>query len=464
MTERQMMIPDLGLLVDYDMYVENVINQLAAQGIYLEDTDVLRGDHLRISLLDIDRFITANNVKEVSNPITLQRNNVFTSDGLLSNEIFGITMAERANTVAYIDLGDYFIHPLVYKVWSKLDKKMIACVEGTNNFIINDKGELEENENGSTGIKFLRDNIDKINIARTASTKRDLNVNFMELCKKDPNTFMNKLIITPAFYRDLDTMKEGKIAIGEINELYASLIRTAKSLKESVDYGLDMSQVTRARIQRLLVTIFDWYGTGTKVNGVETSGNIPGKMGILRHAVMSKTTDYATRLVISAPELKYDDPDDMPVDLDYSMLPLASCLTNFMPFVIFNLKRRFEDMFSAGAVIPVYTSDGETKYVHAKDYQDQFSEDRIKKEIKRFLTGVYNRLIPITVETEEEIDGKSSFHMIFKGSPVTEEEYKSNVGNLPIQERILTWCDLFYMACVDVTRDKHLIASRYPIR
>ena len=77
---------------------------------------------------------------------------------------------------------------------------------------------------------------------------------------------------------------------------------------------------------------------------------------------------------------------------------------------------------------------------------------------------MYNRLIPITVETEEEIDGKSSFHMIFKGSPVTEEEYKSNVGNLPIQDRILTWCDLFYMACVDVTRDKHLIASRYPIR
>ena len=421
-------------------------------------TDI-RGEHLRVSLLDIDRFIKANNCKPITNPITFSRNNIPTSDGLLSNEIFGITMAERANTCAYIDLGDTFINPIVYKVWSKLDKKIIACVEGTKYFKINDNGELIESEDGECGINFLKKNFKNINIARTASVKRDLNVNFIEKCKNDKNTFIDKFLVSPAFYRDVDTDKEGKIAIGEINELYRNLIVACRALKESVDYGLEMSQSTRARIQRLLVTIFDWYGSGTRVGGIETSGNIPGKMGILRRNVMSKTTDYATRLVITAPELKYDDPDDMPVDLDHSAIPLASALTNFMPYIIFNMKRRFEEMFSGGKTIPIMDKNNKIYYGTPKDYQEQFSEDVIKKNLKRFLTGTYNRLFPVKVEFE---DGNIRA-LRFKGFHMTLEEYEKGINRQEMQERDLTWCDLFYMAAVDVSQDKHAIIVRYPI-
>lgn len=421
----------------------------------------LRGEHLRVNLLPIDQFIKANNCKPITNPITFSRNNIPTPDGLLSNEIFGITMAERSGTCAYIDLGDDFINPLVYKVWSKLDKKIIACVEGTKYFKISDSGELVESEDGETGIKFLKKNFKNINIARTASVKRDLNVNFIEKCKKDPNTFISKLIVVPAFYRDVDTDKEGKIAIGEINELYRNLIVACRALKESVDYGWDMSQSTRARIQRLLVTIFDWFGSGTRVGSVETGGNIPGKVGILRRNVMSKTTDYASRLVITAPELKYDDPDDMPVDLDHSAVPLASALTNFMPYIIFSMKRTFENMFSGGKSIPSKDiKTGKIDYIIPKDYQEQFSEDVIKKNIKRFLTGTYNRLFPFTLEDE---NGKV-WYANFKGFHTTLEDYEKGINMQEMQERYLTWCDLFYMAAVDVSADKHAIIVRYPIK
>ena len=35
--------------------------------------------------------------------------------------------------------------------------------------------------------------------------------------------------------------------------------------------------------------------------------------------------------------------------------------------------------------------------------------------------------------------------------------------DLPVQERFLTWCDLFYLALCDVTQDKMVLITRYPI-
>ena len=111
--------------------------------------------HLRVDLIDPDRLVKVNDLKEVSNPVFFVRNSVPTSDGLLSNEIFGITKYERANTFAYIDLYETFINPLIYKLWCKLDSNIKPCVHGLKNYIINSKGELEENEEGENGIKQL---------------------------------------------------------------------------------------------------------------------------------------------------------------------------------------------------------------------------------------------------------------------------------------------------------------------
>jgi len=425
----------------------------------LEDTDI-RGEHLRVFLLDTDRFIKANELKEVSNPITFQRNNIPTPDGLLSNEIFGITMYDRSNTCAYIDLYEPFLTPLVYKVWGKLDKKIVECVHGIRKFVINSKGELEPNEDGESGVKFLKKNIERINIARTASVKRDLNVDFLEKCKKDKGMFVTKCIVLPAFYRDVDTSNGGKVAIGEINALYRNLIIAARSLKESRDYGLDMSDATRGRIQESLVSIYNWFGMGTTVNGVATGANIPGKRGVLRRAIMSKTTDYASRLVITAPELKYETIEDFQTDLDHALVPLASVLTNFQPFVVFWIRRFFEEAFSGGKGFP--DENDPNKIIYCKDYQMQFSEEAIRKQIHRFLTGASNRLIAVEFEDTE---GKKN-NIRFKGFNMSRKEYEENreAGtNLPILDRFLTWCDIFYMAATDVTKDKHVIVVRYPI-
>ena len=422
--------------------------------------DIFSGDHLRVDLIDPEKLVKVNDLKEITNPIFFIRQGIPTSDGLLSNEIFGITKYDRANTFAYIDLHEAFFNPLIYKMWCKVDANIKPCVHGIKTFIINSNGELEENENGECGIKFLMKNIDKLKIKRTGSRQRDMRVQFIEKYIGTPQIFIKKFIVLPAYYRDVNNEK-GRVSVGEINELYRSLLISVKALRESSDYGLNLSDATRGRIQETLVQIYDWFGSGTTINGEKTSNVIPGKTGILRRAVMSKTTDYASRLVLSAPELKVETLDDVEADLDYSVLPLASALVNFLPFVVYHVRRFFENEFSGDAVIPYIDKSKKVSYLHPKDYQIEFSDERIRKEIDKFCTGFSNRITPVEVET---VEGKT-VRLRFKGYNTTAEEFAKGDqdGKMPIMERDLTWLDIFYQAAVEATGDKLILISRYPI-
>ena len=428
----------------------------------LEARRALDQEHLRVSLLDADQLVKKNNLQPITNPIIFQGGNIPTPDGLLSNRIFGITRDDRANTCAYIDLGENFMNPHLYKVWSKLDKKIASCVHGVGTFTIDSKGVLNEDPDGETGLRFLYKNFSKISIARTASLRRDENVNYVEYCQANPKTaFINKLIVIPAYYRDVDTSKKGKVSVGELNELYRNLIIAVKSLKDSGDYGLSIGESIRGRIQQLIVQIFDWFGTGTTVGGNTTSGNLPGKIGVIRRSVMSKTTDYANRLIISAPDLRYDKLSNAMVDLDHSAVPLSACISAFMPFVIFNVHAFFNDALSGGKAVEELDDEGNVKATyHIKDYQIQFSDDRIKREIDRFISGYSNRFVPVVVDT---VEGKK-ITLSIKGYNTTKQDYAKGI-NLTAHpfHRTMTWCDVLYIAAVESVKDKHILVTRYPI-
>ena len=402
--------------------------------------------HVNFSVLDPAKLIKVNNLQEVSNPIFFVRDGIPTSDGLLSNEIFGISKDERANIFAYVDLGDWFINPLMYKLWSRMDKKIIEIVHGTNKFIINDKGEFEESENGKTGIKFLKENIDKIKIRETDSKKRNKNIQFIE-SNKD-TIFMKHLIIIPAFYRDVNS-DGGRVGVGDINKLYNSVIIAVRALKESAEYGLSMTDATRGRIQELLVQIYNWF---TK------EPNIANKNGIMRRAVLTKTTDLSSRLVLSAPELKVERVEDMMVDMDHAAIPLASLCANLQPYIVFWIRRFFENEFSGAAQYPYIDKETkEIKYTEVKDPLIEFSDDKIKKELNRFIFGFSNRFTPIKVPNKDN----KNLYMHFKGRHIPIEQIKSPQDGL--LKRKLTWCDLFYMAAVESAKDKHALLTRFPI-
>lgn len=414
------------------------------------------------SLIDIEDFIKKNEVKEISNPIFFNQNKMPTSDGLLSNEIFGITKEERANRFGYINLHGLFLHPLIYKLWAKLDSNIKAIIHHTDTFKVNSSGEIVQDDNGATGVKFLKDNFKKIKFRKSDSIKRN---RVIELIKQVPESriFITKYIVIPAFYRDVNT-ENGKVGVGDINKLYNSIIIASKAIKDSEEYGLTMVGMQSGRMQELLLQVYNYFGSGNP--DMQTSGvGMPSKFGIIRRANMSKTTDYSSRLVISAPETKIENIEDMEVDMDYSLVPLASVCVNFFPYIVFWVRRAFEDAFSGVNVHRYIDSKGKVKEFEVKDYQIEFSDERIKKEIDRFVHGYSNRFIPIRIPT---VNDKIKIYMQTNISSIDLMAYEKEKGELnkyikSTINRRLTWCDLFYQAAVDVTKDKHILVTRYPI-
>ena len=461
------------------MLIDEAVNIIKDDTDYFSEAST---EHLKTSLLDVDKFIRVNQLKEITNPVFFNGPTP-TEDGLLSNEIFGITKAERSGIYGYIDLGGTFIHPLVYKTLCKLNSKIESIINGTEYFIINDKGELIPSDDGGTGIEWFKRNFNKIKFQRNESSSRNKRIDFIEKCKNE--MWISKYIVIPAYYRDVDTRDAG-IGVGEINKLYSSLIMATKSLKETAGFGLTLSDVTKARVQNILVQIFDWFGNGTTINGQETPANLPGKMGLIKRGLMYKTVDYSARLVMSAPDVSGESIDDLMVDMNHAALPLAAALCCFKPFIMFWLRRFFENRFAGKLEYPVKINDEETVMVPLVDYQIAFSDIELDKQIERFIHGYSNRFIPINLPVDKEefarkvknkelksasgkpVDiSKISFGMSFMGYKLNNskefDKTKMEYSTEDKLQRNITWCDLFYMAACDVTEDKMVLITRFPI-
>lgn len=438
----------------------------------LEDNDnfineVASVNKLKTELLDVDKFIKVNNLKEVYDPVFF--NGPTPSEhGLLSNEIFGITKSERAGIYAYIDLGGYFLHPLAYKTLKKLNSKIENIVHGIDTYSITETGEIVQDDNGNTGIDWLKKNFSKIKFTKNDSRSRNLKIDFINM--ESDKIWINKYIVIPAYYRDVDT-KQASIGVGEINKLYSSLIIASKSLKETANYGLTLSNATKGRIQNTLVQIFDWFGQGTTINGQKTSGNLPGKTGLIKRGALYKTVDYSVRLVMSAPDLEAENIEDLMVDMDHAAEPLAAVLCNFKPFIIFWLRRFFENEFAGKYEYPILSKNGEAISVPILDYQIMFSDNILNSQIERFIHGYSNRFIPIDVPVDMEELAKinksrkekinlDNIHMMID---YRLESIKNDSTSKEMIHRPLTWCDLFYIAACEVTEDKMVLITRFPI-
>lgn len=422
--------------------------------------------HLEMEILDIDKFVKVNELKEITNPIFFTRDNIPTPDGLLSNEIFGITKADRGSIFAYIDLGGTFIHPLYYKIWITTDRKIKDVVHGVNEYSISESGEIVVDPEGKHGIDFLKKNINKINWKKNDSLKRNRNIDFLRSQKS--KAFITKIPVIPAYYRDVNSVGNGRTGVGEINQLYNQILICARSIKENEEYGLTLSDSNRGRMQELLTSLYNWFGAGTTIGGSVTSAVLPSKKGIIRRANLSKTTDYASRLVITAPNLNVENFEDLEVDIDTSAVPLASVCTNFFPFVMFAVRQFFENEFGGKMTYDVLDSkSGKIISYPLGNWRSEFSDDNIKKQIERFMKGYSNRFIPIEVPVLDSKGKTKKVKMRFTGYNINANDVEQfnaqTIGKDKIVNRDLTWCDILYMCAVEVTLDKKILITRFPM-
>ena len=411
-------------------------------------------DRFSIEQLDQARFIKANNLKEVTNPVMFNPGNTFTPDGLLSNEIFGLTKDERSGIFAYIDLKYDFIQPYYYKIWLKIDKNLRGCIYETDNYIIDNDGYLVQNDNGETGLKFLKANIDKINFKKT---KKDELLRALLDGKAKNNLFTSKLIVVPPYYRDVNTNSSGRVGVGEVNRLYINVLNNVRALSESNDFGLDLTGGVRGRIQDLMLELYNWFTIGeTEVGGVHTGAGIFKKFGLQRRSVMAKTTDYSARLVLSQANNNVNVKEDLMTDLDYSAVPLSATCVIAYPFMINQLRAFFDNEFGGKVYYPV---DNNTT-IELLNPNIEFSDDRFDAELNEFIHGYSNRFKRIMIPNTQNL----KVGLKFKGYSITEEEYASGIReNGKMIERDLTWVDLLYISAVAATEDKCVMITRYPI-
>ena len=398
----------------------------------------------------MDDFVKKNNLVEITNPVIFDTSSNPTNDGLLSNTIFGITKESRASTFAYISLKKKFLQPLIYRIWGKVDSKIKSVIHGIGTYSIDKSGNIVEDPKGDNGIDFLRKNLDKIKFRETDSIKRERYIKFLNANRN--NFFTDKLIVIPPFFRDIK-VDGGKISVGDINKLYINIMVSASAIGDSEDYGFSISKSVEGRLQEGLIEIYKWFGTGTDSN---PNGGLPGKFGVIRRANLSKTTDYATRLVMSAPKLDVETMGELRADFDYSVLPMTSAAANFFPFVIFHMRRFFENEFIGDTKYPILDKNGTIIYGEIEDYQIQFSDEVLKKELDRFIHGYSDRFRAVKVLCR--VKGKQEYlDLKWKGF------YKEPDAKVLQKERPLTWCDVIYMACEEAIKDRMILITRYPI-
>lgn len=411
-----------------------------------------------ISQLDQERLIKENDLPEVTDPVMFNSKNGPSEFGLLSNNLFGITKDERSGIFGYIDLKEKFIQPYYYKIWLKIDRNLRGCIYETQNFKLTSEGYLQPDDNGETGIDFLIKNQDKL---RFKNTKKDTILKALMDAKNKNQLFTSKFIVIPPYYRDVDTSSSGKVGVGEINKLYINLMNNVRALSESNNYGLSMAGGIRGKIQDIMLEIYNWFTVGESVVGGEHTGSgIFKKFGVVRRSVMSKTTDYAARLVLSAPNINVNRKEDLMVDMDYSSIPLSAACVISYPFLIYNLHQIFNNEFGGQIYYSYIDKNNEPHRVEIEDPQLAFSDDVFDKEINEFIHGYSNRIKPIKIPNVENKD----VYLYFKGYSISEDEYAKGVreNNLLI-DRPMTWLDILFIAANEAVKDKMAIITRYPI-
>lgn len=406
---------------------------------------------MKIDLIPTKKFIIINNLKQVTDSIIFQKGNTPSSGGLLSTDIFGVSVKDRKETFAYIKLNGHFILPFIYKLLKRMNRNFENIVYGSKKFSVTKEGDLIEDENGDTGLEFLYNNWEKIDFKRNKSMIRNERIDLLDSYDKD-TLFTEFCIVIPAFYRDvnLQSASQGKISHHEINDKYSKLIRLSSILSNNNNFDFILN-TTRAKIQETMVEIYDLL-----------KGKIEKKQGLIRKSLLGKSIDYGARSVISAPIFNANKPEEMDIDFYHTGIPLAQCCSMFTPFIVAWVRRFFQRELEKIGNKYVGKINGDFKTVKLVDPEMYFNEEYIKKQIDKFIYSYSDRFERVSLPVDDKEAEKLGLkpYLAFIG-----REYKEGVpeSESPLVQRAATWCDILFQAAADVTSEKYVYITRYPL-
>ena len=414
---------------------------------------------MNVWLLDYDKFCKVNKLQPVTNPVMFDNGNVPTVDGLFSTEIFGVSTRDRRWSFAYIDLNLYFLNPKVYLTLIRLNRNFESVIYGTKRYKI-EGGVLVEDENGGTGLKWLYDNWEKIKFPRNDSSQRNERVDLLEINSKDI-IFTNKFLVIPAFYRDINLQStDDNPKVPEINDLYAKIIRNVQSIKDANKLDFMISAMT-GKVQQLLVDVYNLI-----------KEKIQGKNGYIRKFLMGKSIDYSARVVITAVPYNKNSVYEQEIDFYHTGIPLAYVCAELTPCIIWWVKRWFKNNIENQKNSYIIISKGKSYTCKLDNPESYYNEEYIEKKIAKYVKHPYTRFdpieLPISPEEMKRIGLKQNepTYIRFSGRVLQPGELNTSTVEQEtgtVVNRHLTWTDLLYQAAYDVSADKHVWITRYPV-
>lgn len=428
----------------------------------------------KIDLMNVEDFIKKYDAQEVTTGKSLDSYGEPHPEGLLSYEIFGTPGSEdRKELYGYIDLGFNFVHPHVLYTISLLPNGRnfyVPLIRGEVRAYIDPETHLLKkvtNEDlipsaaeSGTGANFLFDNWKKIKLYPDEfdyySPDREESIKFIKSLKKE-EFFVNKWVVIPAFYRDLDKEK-GKD--NELNKIYRRILNNSSVLKSMKSlYVVDDVPKSYIIIMDSLTELYDYF-----------YNIIGGNKGYIHKAVIGKTTDFSARLIITMPNFNNW---DTTVEYDRVILPLNSAIKCFAPFIVYGVKRVLTLILGESPEF-TFRFDKETKKLVRDKLKlplmEYWNSDMIYDKIELFDKSKHHRFDPAILPTEN--DSELPLMMIHKenktiyGQDKLRDLFKDN-GDFDYDEylneyRPLTMFELFYLATKAI-EDKHIYVTRYPV-
>ena len=271
-------------------------------------------------LYNIEEDIKVNDLKEVTSSVIYRSQNVYNSQGLFSEEIFGSTPNERWYKCGYIKLPIRVFNPTVAKtiiarsggVIRKMAYGLVKC-----NLV---NGVLVEDPNGQySGLVDLYKIWNDINIKKTLNTRNDDNIDILTKCPRDL-IFINKLLVLPPNFRPIG-MRNGRAVKSEINAIYMKILGYKSITARVTTTAAQVHNKLQDAIIELYTYIQKYLGT---------------KNGFLQKNLLAKTAVWTARNVISAPIYSADEPEIGVFDTGY---PLHTLCTLFNPILRYQIKQ-----------------------------------------------------------------------------------------------------------------------------
>lgn len=458
--------PDRASLESLSFATEMALEQ-GATFASMEDLDP--ADPFNIRIMDVDKFITDNQVQQVTTSLIKEPSSqMFNADGLFSEEIFGrIGTVDRLLTLGYIELNTTIIAPAMFKAMEKLGGIYIDIMAGRLYARWNDDlkdferiyGDPEDDESADTGFNFFLTHYPKIKFKLTNSLSRESKVSLLD--KYRDISLYKRVLVMPAGLRDISNDDSGKLIQDDINKLYAGLL----SYTDSIPAGVTSATYDgiRYNIQAKVVEIYEYiYNMMT------------GKRGFLQGSYAARKIAMGTRNVISsAPMISRSPNDPQALKPDETMVGIFQTMKACQPLVFYGIKNLlinsvFGEVGSSYTITAINTKTFKLEYIEITDDERQrwTSADGINGMINRF-QNLDVRDKPLTVYDKN----KKPYYLMLVYDDDTEISLFRTVDDLkalgfPVDKskiRPMTWVEFFYIATNIAVEGKHAFITRYPV-